>query len=445
MKTILNITLLLAFGLALASCMNTPAEAVKSGPVKVELKKEKDGYRLYCDGKPFYIKGAGLEGGNIEALAQNGGNAFRTWSTESKSHSGKETLDEAHRNGLMVCMGIDIARERHGFDYDDSAAVAAQFNRVKEEVMKYKDHPALLAWGIGNELNLSYTNPRVWNAVNDIAAMIHETDPNHPVTTMFAGAGKKEVEYVMERCPEIDFLCFQIYGDMMNLPKHIAESGWQGAYVVSEWGTRGHWEVATTSWGRPIEPTSHERAVACKEWYEAVITADTKQCIGSFVFLWGQKQERTPTWYGLFLEDGRSTETVDVMHYLWNGKWPENQAPKLDNFLLNDMTAQDNIMLAPGEKCSATVNITEPDNDPVSYRWEILSEVPEDQQSHGGDFEMRPVTVLNSETGAGINTFEFEAPLQEGDYRLFVYAGDGKNKAATANIPFYVAAEVKEK
>ena len=49
--------------------------------------------------------------------------------------------------------------------------------KLREEVLKYKDHPALLAWGIGNELNLQYKNPKVWNAVNDIAKMIHEVDP----------------------------------------------------------------------------------------------------------------------------------------------------------------------------------------------------------------------------------------------------------------------------
>lgn len=36
-------------------------------------------------------------------------------------------------------------------------------------------------------MNLTlYKNPNVWNAVNDIANMIHDEDPNHPVTTMLA-------------------------------------------------------------------------------------------------------------------------------------------------------------------------------------------------------------------------------------------------------------------
>jgi len=44
------------------------------------------------------------------------------------------------------------------------------------------------------------------------------------------------------------------------------------------------------------------------------------------VFSLGQKQERTPTWYGMFLSSGEATETVDVMEYIWTGRWPEIRA-----------------------------------------------------------------------------------------------------------------------
>ena len=37
-------------------------------------------------------------------------------------------------------------------DYDDPEAVAAQLATMREEVLKYRDHPAVLAWLIGNEL-----------------------------------------------------------------------------------------------------------------------------------------------------------------------------------------------------------------------------------------------------------------------------------------------------
>jgi beta-galactosidase/beta-glucuronidase len=98
----------------------------------------------------------------------------------------KRCWDEAHQYGLKVMMGIDIARERHGFDYNDPVAVQKQLEDVQTAGIALKDHPALIIWGIGNELNLLATNPKVWDAVNDISKMIHEIDPNHLTTTSLA-------------------------------------------------------------------------------------------------------------------------------------------------------------------------------------------------------------------------------------------------------------------
>ena len=215
-------------------------------PSKVELKKQSQHYQLSVDGKPFYIKGAGLELGSIKSLADYGGNAFRTWRVENGEKSGLEILDEAHKHGLMVCMGLDVARERHGFDYSDKQAVAQQLAAIEQDILALKDHPALLMWGIGNELNLRHSNPKVWNAVDDISKMIHRLDPNHPTTTMLAGAEPEVIKLVVARCPDLDLLSFQLYGEIDQLPDYLSQSGFSGAYTVSEWGATGHWESACT-------------------------------------------------------------------------------------------------------------------------------------------------------------------------------------------------------
>ena len=97
-----------------------------SKPVKVVLKNNDGNFQLYVNNKPFYIKGAGLEFGSIAAVAKHGGNSFRTWRTENGKQSGKEVLDEAYKNGLLVTKGIEVARERHSFDYNDTDAVKEQ-------------------------------------------------------------------------------------------------------------------------------------------------------------------------------------------------------------------------------------------------------------------------------------------------------------------------------
>ena len=126
-------------------------------------------------------------------------------------------------------MGLDVARERHGFNYSDKKAVAQQLAMIKADVLALKDHPALLMWGIGNELNLRHANPKVWDAVNQLSEMIHQLDPNHPTTTMLAGAEPDVIQVVMKRCPDLDLLSFQLYGDINKLPQYLKASQYLGA------------------------------------------------------------------------------------------------------------------------------------------------------------------------------------------------------------------------
>jgi len=406
-------------------------------PKKVELVQSSQQFQLQVDGEPFYIKGAGLELGSIESLAKYGGNAFRTWRVANDEKTGREILDEAHRYGLMVCMGLDVARERHGFNYSDKKAVAQQLAVIKEDILALKDHPALLMWGIGNELNLRHTNPKVWDAVNQISEMIHKLDPNHPTTTMLAGAEPDVIQMVMKRCPDLDLLSFQLYGDINKLPQYLKASQYQGAYIVSEWGATGHWEVECTDWSRPIEPTSSEKASSYKSRYLDYIATDTIQCIGSFVFLWGQKQERTPTWYGVFLENGNHTEAAQVMKTLWTEKTSQNDVPKISQLTLNGCSAQDNVRLVKGRKYQAKVTFEYPKNDPISFRWELMAEVGKALESDGGDFEPKPDILWCRDHLKASDSIAFKAP-DAGEYRLFVCIDDSFGGSATANMPLLV-------
>lgn len=410
----------------------TSSSNIQHKIAKVEVRKtDSSSYQLFRDGQPYFIKGAGGSG-YPDRIAAYGGNSIRTWGTRNA----QRVLDSAAKYGLTVLMGLDVARERHGFNYDDEAAVQKQLEQLKTEVLKYKDHPALLAWGIGNELNLSYKNPKVWNAVNEISKMIHAIDPNHPTTTVLAGINKGLVDYIKERTPDIDLLAVNTYGGLATLPRTIRQSGWDGPYMVTEWGPTGHWEGLQTAWRSPIEETSSEKAAVYKNRYEYSIEKDIEKCLGSYVFLWGQKQERTPTWYGLFTEKGEESEVMDVMQFLWSGHWPLNKAPHLYSLQLNDKKAIANIYLQPGETYPAIAIATDPDNDQLTYRWEVLPEPT--RLSEGGDFEARPVAVEGAVTNSNDGKATLKAPSAAGAYRLFVYVTDGHNNVATANIPFYV-------
>jgi hypothetical protein len=420
--------------LALAACSSSQSEHLT--PVKVEILQTEAGFRLMRDGDPFVIKGAGMESGYMDSFVAHGGNAIRTWTTNDDVQSARDVLDDALARGVAVVLCLPMQAERWGFDYDDEAAVAKQLAVFQKDVEVYRNHPALLAWIIGNELNLNYTNPAVYDAVNSISEMIHELDPNHPTTTAVAGINEKAIADIEERAPDLDFISLQVYGELFELPMRLKALGFEKPFFVTEWGAIGHWEVGNTSWGAPIEATSTEKAATYLRGYEEMLAPLNRQLIGSFVFYWGQKQERTPTWYGLFTEAGEETASIDVMHYLWNGEWPSNRSPEVRSVQLDDKTADDNIVLSVGEHYSAVVDIFDHDGDPVTFRWVLKPE--SDAEQVGGDHEERIANLngfIDNEKAAEI---QITAP-DSGPYRLFVYAYDGEGHAAHANIPFFVS------
>jgi hypothetical protein len=421
---------------ALVACGCSAQEAAKTtGPARVELREKGGRWQLYVNQQPFYIKGAGVELGSQEKLKEHGGNSVRTWSTDNGRDTGKEFLDRALTNGLMVAMGLDVDHERRGFDYSDTNKVAKQFALLKSQVLEYRNHPALLLWVVGNELNFE-KNPKVWDAVNDLSRMIHEVDPNHPTTTTLAGFKPETANLVKSRAPDLDFISFQMYSDIINLPKYLREAAWDKPYIVTEWGATGHWECGKTAWGAPIENDSTTKADLYDKRFHAVIEPDQKLCLGSFVFLWGNKQERTPTWYGMFLGSGEETAPVDVMHHLWTGAWPTNRSPRLAGTWLDGKTAPQSIRLQAGQSYTAKVTASDNDSEPLTYRWEVMPESTETKV--GGDAESMPAPLTGLIAAPTHSEISLQAPGRAGAYRLFAYVFDGQGHAAHANIPFYV-------
>jgi hypothetical protein len=417
--------------LMLAPC----AAALAAGPSQVRIVESEGSYRLFVDGQPFFIKGGGGSG-HLDELAARGGNAVRTWRVDSDPAQMQAFLDNAQRLGLKVAVGIEVGNERHGFDYDDEAAVAAQLARIRGEVEAWKDHPAVLMWVAGNELNLHYSNQKVWNAIGGIADMIHEVDPNHPVMTTLAGFDRPLIEQIKARAGSLDLIGIQLYGNLGELPDKLRDSRWTGPYVVTEWGPTGHWESPLTRWGAPIEDDASRKAAVLLERYQRYIGDEHRQGLGSFVFLWGQKQERTPTWYGLFLAEGESTPSVDAMQFAWTGQWPKNRAPSIAPIRVDDRLAASSVVLQPGSAHRAHVRASDRDGDALAYRWALREEST--ATSIGGDPEHLPEAVEGTIRETAPGEVEITAPAKAGNYRLFVEVRDGQGHAAYANFPLRV-------
>jgi len=397
---------------------------------KVTIVQKEGAWQLLVQGKPFYIKGAGGQK-QLDVLVAAGGNTIRTWGTKNAD----KILNEAHKRGLKVMLGLWVQHERHGFDYNNEAAVKAQLETFREEVRKYKDHPALLVWGIGNEYELEYSNTKVWAAVNDIAKMVHEEDPNHPTSTVTAGTNSEKLKFVMEELPEIDIYGINTYADIDKVKQVLESGGFDGPYMITEWGPTGHWESPKTAWGVAIEQTSKEKAASYLKRYKQCIEPEKRQCIGSFAFLWGQKQEYTSTWYGLFTEDQLATEAVDVLQFCWSGSYPQNRSPSIDKIKISIKQDLNNLRFLPKQKIKFKIVASDLNKDILQYNW-VLSSESTDKKS-GGDTENKPVQIADKIKGKNRPAIKLTAPTKRGAYRLFIFVDDGK-KVAYLNIPFSV-------
>ena len=395
--------------------------------VPVEIVKKDNGFQLLRGGEPYYIKGVGGID-YLEKAKEYGANSFRTWSTENA----KEQLDKAHELGMTVCLGFWAQHERHGFDWSNEIGVKLQLEAFSKVVDEVKGHPALLMWAVGNEVDLFYTNFDVWKHINDIALMIKEKDPYHPVTTVTAGLDVAEVKLIQKYAPSLDLLGVNTYGGLDFAIESLPYYGWDKPYMITEWGPNGHWESPTTDWGTPIEQTSTEKAKSYKERYE-MIFEDSEDCLGSYVFLWGFKQETTSTWYGLFLKDGTQTSVMDILIEKWSGKKPDNLAPELNSFTINSKNAYQSVKVDKRTQMEVEIDAFDPNNDKLSYHIEIVPESTDTKA--GGDYEEAPTAVFQKIYST--NKFNIKVPSKSGSYRLFVVIKDGE-KGATANIPFLV-------
>ena len=418
-RTVVTLAMLLA---VLGGGLDMPLSA------QVRVERVGDRWQLQVNGQPFPIRGAGGDASK-ELLKQIGGNSFRTWGIGDDTQA---TLDEAQRLGLKVTLGIWLGHERHGFNYNDLDAVDKQFEQAKAAVLKYKDHPALLMWGVGNEMEGEGNNLAIWAAVQQIAAMIKELDPNHPTMTVTADIGSNKAKAIHRLCPAIDVVGINSYGGGPSIPQRYREQT-QGLaakpYVITEFGPLGVWEVGRNEWGAVEEMTSTDKA----KWYRDTATAvqnDKELGLGYYAFAWGSKQEATATWYGMILPDGSRTESVHVMAELW-GKPLANQPPQIASL----KATPDQVK--PGGMVRARLDVSDPEGDSLQIQWLLADETG--NYNTGGDHQEAPPTYPDA-VAVGDDPTEAVVTMPQGGggYRLFAFVRDGNQNAATANIPLLI-------
>ncbi len=395
------------------------AHPLQAGEVRIEAGPQ--GHRLMLDGQPFPLRGAAATG-HLEALAAAGANVVRLYGEDQAP-----LLDEAAKHGLKAIAGIWLEHPRHGFDYADEDALRQREAEVREYVLRTRNHPAVLLWGIGNELEIDHPDPLpAWRFVNRLARMVKELDPGRPVMLTVAEIDEDKLARLAELVPDVDILGVNSYGGgIETLGDRLRAAGWNRPVIVAEFGPLGQWQAEYTAWGVPYEPDSTIKAELYGRWFET-IEADPA-LMGGIAFLWGAKQEQTSTWHGMFLESGEALEAVDVLTHAWTGKWPEHRAPRIEGKWISGQ------VFPPGSLQQANALA---EGESLSWDWQVVPESTDLRQ--GGDLEAAPVPVPGSIVEVRENHVTFRVPDKPGPYRLFLTLRDGKGKAATANMPFLV-------
>ncbi len=398
---------------------------------KVEVSTNTQGnFELLKNGIPYYIKGAGAKD-HFDLLVNSGANSIRIWSTNNSS-----LLDSAHQHGLTVTLGLHVRPERSGMDYNNEYAVKGQIEKLKNEVLKYKDHPALLVWGIGNEVDLKYSNFKVWETIEILAKFIKEVDPNHPTMTVIAGVDPSKAYYIKKYCPSVDILGLNVYGSIENAGANLRKFNWDKPYIVTEWGVNGPFEAKTTSWKAKVEPPNGFKADQRLRRYQELIVKDKERCLGSYCFLWGQKQESTATWHGMFLKNGNPTEAVDVMHYCWKGEWPNSRAPSIRDISLENIGWRKDHIIEPSKQATVKIEYSKYNNNKVYIEYVLYPEAFSNKI--GGDIQKSPDPIPFEIVRQTENELIFISPKKKGAYRLFAFVKNDKGQSSVANIPFLI-------
>lgn len=468
MKRVFNVVLTLIGALALMGCdeerqtiIPTPSQPFFDDVQNVtnfETRKVDGVWRLLKDGEVFYINGAATNNFYGE-VKKWGGNAVRTYGIKEApdaktQYTTRMVLDEAYENGVYVNVGLGM-KDSGVFDYSNpanAAAIKEQLENHRTWVRRFRNHPAVMCWSIGNEFETSDAakNAVYFKYVEEVAKMIHEEDPNHPTTIAFSNSDvNNKLKPLMQYAPSIDILSVNsYYNGVGGVATNVKSAGWDKPWMITEFGPRGTWALTAStdpkefSWissgtNKALEEmTSTEKAAIYSQiWKNDIKAKESQGCIGSFIFLWGfQTHGEVLSWYGLFDKQKNSFGGVDEISACWTGKAVENPAPRIENrqkMTLNGKISTEGVSVVANSKDNtATVEATSPTGKPLTYRWFINKE---GEALANGSMPDGIAGLIADPTKP---TITFTAP-GAGAYRLYVYAIDEANhKLAMACIPF---------
>lgn len=423
--------------LAIAAVVVPPAEAQFRVPDTLTAEQAS----RFAQFEDFQIKGV-CGDRDLERLSTFGVNTVRGYTIPAETSRMTARLDEAHALGMK--MVVSEWMPHHGenkdnrggswnFDYD--ARRETMVSKFIKKVDAIGDHPAILMWGLGNEVHLDEPYLRT---VNRMSEAIHERFPNHITSLTMVNAKPEHIEAVQRWAPDLDVIGAQSYspGAVRNSIRNLEEH-WGKPFYMSEFNGKGPWNFAKTDWGEAYDETVDQKVADLAACYDAIDRSSL--CLGSTVFVWGHFRNNRPTYFSLLLdehpdgsgknqpvEDLLITPQAELMVEHFKGEdWSGNRAPIITR--IEPASGARDITAAPDERVSIRLAATDPDGDRITFRCWILDSKPSQPRTVAGPFES---------TSAGLS--RFAAPGKSGDYLIMAYALDGRGGGSASTIPLAV-------
>ena len=394
-------------------------------------------WQIMRNGEPFFIKGGDASVGTefeFKTMKEYGGNSLRLYGLGNLSQT---TLDLASQYGITVMPGIWFVPENGSFDYSDPAVTTAKIEEVRLQIRLYKDHPALLAWGISNEVLGLNSSDAMYKFMNDVSVMIHNEDPNHLTSIVTIGITTNLANKIAAQIPDIDFIGVNFYAGIPSIFPQMQASQLNKPYVITEWGVNGQWEVATTPWGCPIEGSTSQKATVYRDRYNNYISAFEGNCIGSYAFFWGDILEAS-TWFNLF-HDGNAIEPLDELSKAWTGSYPTNRAPTILESQLNGSSSKNNNILTNLDGSTYTQQISDPEGNTMTTEYIVRPYNSSVGLVSDSSHTMSYIPGITYDETPTSCKLKFNSSQDETAYRLYVIVTDTDGRTATEVFPFKVS------
>ncbi|MEM6720478.1 MAG: glycoside hydrolase family 2 TIM barrel-domain containing protein [Bacteroidota bacterium] len=399
---------------------------------QVTIAKKDTNWQLLVNGKPFPVKGATFGHENDVAnydtyfkdLQELGVNTLRTWATGENT---KAFLDAAAKYDIKVMVGIWMRHGRPGMEDDDSFnylsdidGMEDMYNYSLKVVEMYKDHSAVLAWGVGNEvyLNMATDAEKVAYSkfLERVCSNIKKLDPNHPISS--TAAWTFGLEWWEKYVPSIDMYGLNVYGAGANfLQDELQKRNIDKPYVITEYNVTGEWDIKNLQNGVKVEPSDEEKYNMIVDGYQNWIN-NKSQCLGVYIFHYANENNFMSPWL-LTHHRGFYRPTYWGIRKAYTGKEPTNAIPKINTFTISDETLQSDTWIP------VQLGVTDAENEQVDIRFYY-------NQRTGSRKRRSQINALNFR-GSLTDGFEIQIPKEHGAIKIYVNVQDAFNNVGIAS------------